>query len=68
MLEVEYPRVLEHLDQRDSLIRILLEELVDQVFILLRYLALEGDLLANLVTCDRLLVSAIRCITMDQLV
>ena len=60
--------MLEHLNQVDSLVRVLLEELVDQVLILLRNLGLEGDLLTHLVTSDCLLVASEGSIAMDKLV
>ena len=68
LLEEHDPLVLEHLDQRDSLISVLLEELVDEVFVLLGYLRLERDRLTCLIPGNCLLVSSEGCISVNELV
>ena len=60
--------MLEDLDEWDSLVGVLLEELVDQVLVLLRDLRFELNRLTSLVPCDRLLIPSERCIAVDQLV
>ena len=57
LLKVEHPWMLEHLDQRDSLVWIFSEELVDQVFVLFGHVALKGDCLPHLVASDCSLVA-----------
>ena len=60
--------MLEDLDERDSRVGVLLEELVDQVLVLLRDLRFELNRLTSLVPGDRLLIPSERCIAVDQLV
>ena len=60
--------MLEYLDQWNPLIRLLFQELVDEVFIFLRYLRFEVDLRPSLIACDGLLVASKRSISMDKLV
>jgi len=60
--------VLEYLNQRDSLVWVFLEKLVDQIFILLGNLALEGDLRTGLVAGNGLLVPAEGSVSVDKLV
>lgn len=60
--------MLEYLNQWDSLVCVFLEEQVDQVFVLLRNLAFESNLLAGLVACNGFLVPAEGSIAVDELV
>ena len=68
MLEIEHPRVLEHANQWDSLVRVFLKEFVHQVFVLLRKLRLKRDLLLDLVSRNGYLITTVRGITMHQFV
>lgn len=60
--------MLEHLNQWDSLIWILSEELVDKIFVFLRNLALERYLLFRLVSGNGLLVATEGSVPVDELV
>ena len=68
LLEIQHPRMLEDLDQWDSLIWLLFEELVDQVFVFLRDLWLKSNLLLHLVAGNRTLVTSVGSIAVDQLI
>ena len=61
VLEVEDPGVLEHPDERDSLLGTFDEELGDEVFVLLRNLGLELDIAGGLRVGDCFLLSAEGC-------
>jgi hypothetical protein len=60
--------VLEYLNQRDSLVWVLLQKLVDQIFVLLGDLALEGDLRTGLVAGNGLLIPTKGSVSVDKLV
>ena len=62
LLEVHDPRVLEHFDQRDSLVGLLFQELVHEVFVLLRDFRLKSYCLTSLVPGNRLLIPSKGCI------
>ena len=60
--------MLEYLDQRDSLVWVFFEKLVDEVFVFLRDLGLESNLRTGLVASNSLLISTVGCFSVDQLV
>lgn len=60
--------MLEYLNQRDSLVWVFFEKLVDEVFVFLRDLAFEGNLRTSLVASNSFLISAVGCVSMDKLV
>jgi len=60
--------MLEYLNQRDSLVWVFFEKLVDEVFVFLRDLAFESNLRTSLVSSNSFLISAVGCVSMDELV
>ena len=58
--------MLKHLNQRDSLIRVLLQEPIDQVFVLLADARLECNCRSSLIPGDSLLITAKRRISMHK--
>ena len=60
--------MLEYLNQRDSLVWVFFEKLVDEVFVFLRDLAFEGNLRTSLVASNSFLISTVGCVSMDKLV
>ena len=60
--------MLEYLYQWNSLIWVLLEELFDKIFVLLRDLGFEDDLLVYLISSYHVLITLEGCLSMDKLV
>ena len=68
VLEVADPGVIENANQLDSLVRLLHDELVNKVLVLLRELRLEGNLLADLVAGDGDLIASEWRVSMHELI